>query len=551
MSTHTGPDLADVTAALTGPGGAFELVEERVLGVPTPVFRNRARSLAEVLAASGTVTGADYLVTGTRRIGFAEHAATVAALATALREDYGIGKGDRVAIVAKNCPEWIIAFWATVSVGAIATGFNAWWSPREIGFALRHCTPSLVLADEERAAGCGEQAAGIPVLGIEGDLPGLVAAHTGAPLPACDIAEDDPATILYTSGTSGTPKGVVHSHRNLCAVIEYHRFNDAIATAAAGGSSAARRYLLTSPLFHIASLHNLAVPRLATGSTVVLHRGAFDAGAVLRLIEQERVTNWGAVPTMAARVLEHGERHGNLTGYDLSSLTSFALASAPSSARFKDRLRAALPSVATTLVDSYGLTESSTGVSVASPRDLAESPGTLGRPVIGVELEIRDEHGRRLPDDTEGEICVSGQYVMLGYWNDEPATAAALDEARWLRTGDIGVLSGGRLRLTARRSDLIIRGGENVYPAEVEAVIAEHPGVRECVVLGADDPDYGQRVVAVVVTREGTGEVTERQLHDFTSANLAYYKVPSVWRLTSTPLPRNATGKVIRDAVLR
>ncbi|ASR36769.1 fatty acid--CoA ligase [Prauserella marina] len=546
MSTHTGQDLADVTAALTGPGGPFELTEEPVLGVPTPVFRNRARSLADVLTASGTVTGADYLVTDTRRIGFAEHADAVAALATALREDYGIGKGDRVAIFAKNCPEWIIAFWATVSIGAVAAGFNAWWSRREVGFALRHCAPSLVFADAERAADHrGPTAAEtIPVLGIETDLPALVAAHEGAPLPCRDIAEDDPATILYTSGTSGTPKGVVHSHRNLCAVIEYHRFTDAVA-AALGAAPAARRYLLTSPLFHIASLHNLAVPRLATGSTVVLHRGTFDAERVLRLIERERVTNWGAVPTMAARLLEHG----NLDGYDLSSLTSFALASAPSSARFKDRLRAALPSVAATLVDSYGLTESSTGVTVASPRDLAESPGTLGRPVIGMELEIRDERDRRLPEDTEGEICVRGQYVMVGYWNDTAATSAALDAERWLRTGDIGVVSGGRLRLTARRSDLIIRGGENVYPAEVEAVIAEHPAVRECVVLGADDPEYGQRVVAVVVTREETGQVNQRQLHDFTSANLAYYKVPSVWRFTKKPLPRNATGKVIRAAV--
>jgi acyl-CoA synthetase (AMP-forming)/AMP-acid ligase II len=356
------------------------------------------------------------------------------------------------------------------------------------------------------------------------------------------VDEDDPATILFTSGTSGRPKGVVHSHRNLLAVVEYHRLNDALAAAFGDPTSPQdKRFLLVMPLFHIASLHNLAVPRLATGSTAVIHQGAFDVDGVLRLIEQRRVTNWGAVPTMANRLLEHGD----LSRYDLSSLRSFALASAPSSPAFKARLRAALPFAEQALADSYGLTESSTAATVASPLDLAEAPDSVGRPIVTVQVEIRDEQGKPVAEGEEGEVCVRSPFVMLGYWNDPQATAAAIREDRWLHTGDIGVMEHGRLRLSSRRSDLILRGGENVYPVEVEAVLAEHPAVRESAVLGADHPDLGQEVAAVVVVEPGH-EVTEQDLQDYVREHLAYYKVPSRWRLTTEPLPVNATGKVLR-----
>lgn len=532
---------AAVAAGLTAPGAAFELVDEDVLGARIPVFKNRARSLGQLLAESRRYADLEYLATAQSTLTFADHAAQVASLASALRDDHGVGPGDRVAIAAANSPEWITAFWASASLGAVAVGFNAWWTRAELDYALGHVSPTVVFADHKRAALMDDAR----VLTVEEDLPRLAAREPGAELPDVSVGEDDAAVVLYTSGTSGKPKGVVHSHRNLLAVVEYHRFNDALAAAFGDPTSPTdKRYLMTMPLFHIASLHNLAIPRLATGSTAVIHQGAFDVDRVLRLIEQRRVTHWGAVPTMAHRLLEHGD----LSGYDLSSLRAFALASAPSSPAFKDRLRAALPVAETNLADSYGLTETSTACTVASPLDLAEAPDSVGRPIVSVQVQVRDDLGKPAAEGEEGEVCVRSQFVMREYWNDPAATDAAIDPDRWLRTGDIGVIEQGRLRLSTRRTDLIIRGGENVYPVEVEAVLAEHPAVRECAVIGVEHAELGQEVGAVVVLDE-SADLLHEELAEFVSGSLAYYKVPTRWRLTKQPLPRNATGKVVRPEV--
>jgi len=528
-----------VITNLTAPGQSFELVEEDVLGVTLKVFKNRTRSLGALIAESTRHGDHEYLVTTDRRISYAEHAQRVASLAGALQQHYGVRPGDRIALSAANSPEWVIAFWASVSIGAVVVACNAWWSAREHRYALALTEPRLVIADAKRAAALTDL--DVPVLTIESDVPELSGDSQDLDLPRTGVDEDDPATILFTSGTSGAPKGVVHSHRNLLAVVDYHRLNDALATAFGDPTPPGhKRYLMTLPLFHIGSLHNLAVPRLATGSTAVIHQGAFDVDRVLRLIESARVTHWGAVPTMAHRLLEHGD----LSRYDLSSLRAFALASAPSSPTFKEKLRKALPVAEQNLADSYGLTESSTAITVASPLDLAISPDSLGRPIPTVELQIRDEDGQPLPDGEEGEVCVRSPFVMLGYWRNPEATEQAITRDRWLRTGDIGVVTDGALRLTTRRSDLILRGGENVYPAEVENVLAEHAGVVECAVLGRPHPDLGQEVAAVVVVRDPTP--SEDELRDFVAAELAYYKVPTRWLLTTTPLPRNAAGKVRR-----
>ncbi|HTW18432.1 MAG TPA: class I adenylate-forming enzyme family protein [Nocardioides sp.] len=545
MTVQTDPRLAarQVVAGLVAPGAPFELVTEEVLGAPVSVFANRRRALHELLAESVGHGERTYIATLQERISFAEHAAMVSSLAQALREEYGVRPGDRVAIAAANTPEWIVAFWAAASIGAVTVGFNAWWSPRELAYGLEHAEPVLVIADEKRRERLAD--AEVPVLGLD-DVRRLAAAYPDAPLPSAAVGEDDPAVILYTSGTSGRPKGATHSHRNLLSVVEYHRMSDALISAFGDPTDPRdRAYLLGMPLFHIASLHNLAVPRLATGSKVAMHLGAFDVDPVMRLVERERVTNWGAVPTMASRLLE-----ADLSGYDTSSLTAFALASAPSSPQLKERLRTRLP-FASSLVDSYGLTESCTGVAVATPMDLADAPGTLGNPIIGVELEVRDADGKALPAGVEGEICVRSAYNMLGYWNDEQATQNSIREGRWLHTGDLGMLDEqGRVSLSSRRSDLIIRGGENVYPAEIEGVLVDHPDVAECIVLGVSHPDLGQEVGVVVVPAAGAElDGLEERLREYAAGELAYFKVPTRWRFAPTPLPRNATGKVIRREV--
>ncbi len=532
-------------ARLCAPGAPFETRLEDVGGEELEVFAHRHRSLVELLAASATFGETDYLVTERGRLSFAEHHAQVAALATALREEHGVRPGDRVAVCAANCPEWVVAFWATVSLGAVAVAMNSMWAGPELAHALALTGPRVVVADAARRALLPADLAELRVVSLEDDLPALVERHRGVvlPMPERAIDEDDPAVILFTSGTTGRAKGATHSHRNVIAAIWFHLLNDAVA-AELGHPQRDRRFLLLTPLFHISGLHNLALVRLAVGDTAVLHLGRFDVDRVLRLIERERVTNWGAVPTMLARVVELGDR---LAEYDLGSLRTVSVNSAPSSPELKERLRRALPVAGRSLGTSYGMTESSTGATLATADDLAQDPETVGRPVATLQLEVRDELGRRVPDGTEGEVCLRGAQMMLGYWGDPEATRRAFAPHRWYRSGDLGTIVDGRLRISSRRSDLILRGGENVYPAEVEDRLCTHPGVRECVVLAVPDDDLGQAVAAVVVLRDPS--VDEAQLRAHAAAGLGRYKVPTHWVLTTTALPRNATGKVIRAQV--
>ncbi|OYD68025.1 acetyl-CoA carboxylase carboxyltransferase component [Rhodococcus sp. OK302] len=523
---------------LTGPGQLFEVADESVRGHVMPVFTNRAHTLREILAASVRYGDAEYLVCDELRITFADHFSRVASLAEELRRTYSIGKGDRVAILSANNAQWIVTFWAATSLGAIVVGMNAMWSAPEIDYGMKHSTPKLVVADAKRRELLGD--VNVPVLSVESDVPRLSTVHVAAELPTCAIDEDDPAVILYTSGTTGRPKGATHSHRNVITANDFHRFNDALATHL-GSTPADRRFLLSNPLFHIASLHNLAVPRLSIGDTAVIYSGRFDIDRVLRLIEREQVTNWGAVPTMANRLVSHGD----LSRYDLSSLKTMSLGSAPSSTVLKEKVRELLPVAGRSLGTTYGLTESSTGATLATAADLEDYPDSVGRPVVTMSVEIRDDNGHRLPDGYEGEICLRGPHVMVGYWNNESATSAALDEEGWLRTGDLGFMADGHLRVSSRRSDLILRGGENIYPVEVENVLSEHPAVQECAVVGVSHEDLGEEVAAIVVVEE-PGSVTEVELLGYLRERLAKYKVPSRWRLTTEPLPRNATGKVVR-----
>lgn len=418
------------------------------------------------------------------------------------------------------------------------------WAAPEIAHGLDLTEPTVLIADTPRRELVGETS--VPVIPMETGIAALVEKYRGAGLVDDVDDEDEPAVVLFTSGTSGSPKGAVHSHRNMICALWFHLFNDALATAM-GTSQQDRRYLLATPLFHIAALHNLVVIRLAVGDTAVLYLGRFDIERALRLVSAERVTNWGAVPTMLSRLVEFEDR---LADYDLSSLRTVSVSSAPSSEELRERLRRALPSVGQSLSTSYGMTESSSAATVAGAAELCEDPTTVGKPVRTMQVEIRDVDGNPVSEGTEGEIHLRGPQMMLRYWDDRAATEAAFAPGRWYRTGDLGVLAEGRLRLCSRRSDLILRGGENIYPAEVEDRICRHRAVRECIVLGVPDTDLGQAVAAVVVVESGA-EAGEDELRHHTLAGLARYKVPSRWLITTEALPRNATGKVDRRSVRR
>ena len=523
---------AQARAALTGPGGEFEITERTVAGVSVPAFASLPASLRALLAASAELGEREYLVDDRHRLSYAEHVHAVATFAHRLDAN-GVRPGDCVLVLGANSVEWVVAFWATATLGAITVAGNAWWTQREVDYALERTEPAVIIADERRLPLVA--AADVPVIAMSD----VLAEHTDSDLPDVAVDLDAPAVIMFTSDTTGLPKGAVHSHRNLLSVIAYHRLNDALAAALGAAPQIPRRFLMSLPLFHIASLHNLVLPRLATGDTVVIDRGRFDVGNVLGLIERERVTNWAIVPTMAHRIAEFP----GLGRFELSSLTALSVNSAPSSDALKQRLRDALPQISATLADSYGLTESTTAATVASALDLAMRPGTVGRPVAGVDVQIRDADGAPLPDGVEGEICIRSAYAMSGYWRDDAATAAMFPGDGWMRTGDIGSLRDGYLYMSTRRTDLILRGGENVYPAEIEAVLDEHPAVIESAVFGVDHPDLGQEVVAVVVT---DGDLDADTVRAYAAERLAYYKVPTRWRLQQHALPRTATGKIVR-----
>jgi long-chain acyl-CoA synthetase len=544
-------DMLDVEARLTAPGAPFEVCEEPVLGETMRVFRRRARSLGEILERSRAFGDAEYLVFGDTRITYAAHLRRVASVAAVLRDQFGVGKGDRVAILAANRPEWIVTFWAAVSLGAVAVGMNGWWVADEILHGIRDAAPAVLVADRKRLDRVRGVELGVPVVEMESDFGALLSRAPGASLQGVAVDEDDPAAILYTSGTTGRPKGAVSSHRNILALLMLQAFHGARISAAIPRASAPPPappgppvLLSANPLFHVSGLYSGAVAHLAFGARSVWSAGRFDAGATLSLIARERVTGWAPHGPMARRLLDHPDRGQT----DLSSLRTLGTGGAPVPADLIEALREAFPAARPALTVGYGLTEGTALATMSFGDELAAYPGSAGRPMPTVDVEIRDAEGRALPEGEEGEITLRGPLVMLGYFRNPGATAESIGPGRWLRTGDVGVMRGGRLYVSSRRRDLILRGAENVYPVEIEQRLVAHPSVEEAAVVGVESRELGQEVKAIVVPRAGAS-IDVEALVRWVGETLAYYKVPSRWEVRAEPLPRNASGKVMKYAL--
>jgi acyl-CoA synthetase (AMP-forming)/AMP-acid ligase II len=543
--------LVAVEAQLLAPGAPFELVEESVLGERVRVFANRARSLRDVLLRAREFVDAEYMVfrdgDRERRYTFADHESLVASAAAALADRFGVRPGDRVGILAANCPEWIISFWATVSLGAICVGLNGWWTEDEIRYAVEHSKPKLLIADRRRAARITGDL-GVPTVIVEDGFEDLLAAYPNAELPTQPIAETDPAIILYTSGTTGRAKGVVHTHGNVTNMLMVSFFHGARLMMAnpkhAELPQLANSILVTSPLFHVSGLHCAAVTALAGGAKTVWPMGRFDPEATLELIEREKITGWGYTATVLHRLLNHP----NVGDYDLSSFRSVGGGGSPIPAPLIDKARTLFPQCSHTMGVGYGLTEGTAFATLNAGEELTNDPSSVGRPVPVVEVEVRDERGRVVAEGEEGEIYLRGPLVMLEYWEDPEATNAAIKPGRWLNTGDVGRLQNGKLYIASRKRDLILRGGENVYPFEIEQRLEAHPAIAEAAVIGIDHEELGQEVKAIVVFEKGQ-EVGGEELRRWVADALAYYKVPSKWEARTKPLPRNATGKVLKNAL--
>jgi acyl-CoA synthetase (AMP-forming)/AMP-acid ligase II len=299
---------------------------------------------------------------------------------------------------------------------------------------------------------------------------------------------------------------------------------------------------MTVPLFHLSGLYTGAVMMLAAGAKTVWRLGRFEPVGVLRLIEKERVTTWAGLGSMAPRVLHHPD----LEKYDLSSLRNLGSGGAPTSLALQERMRAVAGERSVGI--GYGSSESVTAVAMIGGEELQQYPTSVGRPQPTHQIEIRDAAGRVLPEGREGEIFIRSPYVMLEYWRDSQATAKALQEGRWLATGDIGRLESGRLYINSRARDMILRAAENIYPVEIEHRLEEHPSVAEAAVVGVDHPELGQEVKAIVVPASGAA-IDTSQLAQWVAEKLAPFKVPASWEVRSEPLPRNAAGKVLKNVL--
>lgn len=532
-------DLQPVYDQLCAPGSPFELIEEEVLGVPMPVFASRPRSLGALLDAAASHDEREFLVMDSQRITYRAFRARVDCLARRLADKYGIGQGDRVALLGANSPEWILTFFAITRLGGIAVAMNGWWAADEIMHALEDSEPRLIAGDRKRLARVEGAWKTHPTIEFETDYDAI--GESIETRPSVTVDEDDDACILYTSGTTGRAKGAVLTHRSILAAVALQTLNGAATRLATGAPmpTSPPCTLLTTPLFHVSGLVAGVVMMLSIGAKVVLREGRFDPEDVLRLIEQEGVTTWGTTPTMAHRVVNHPAIHD----YDLGSLSNLGSGGSALSPHLQGTIRDRLPGAGIGL--GYGLTESGGVATINSGDDLTKRPGSSGRAMPCVEVEIRDVSGCPAPEGQEGEIFIRSPLVMKGYWRNPGATAKALDADRWLRTGDIGHFEEGHLFINSRARDLILRGGENIYPIEVEQAVEAHPDVDEAAVLGVDHEELGQEVHAIVVPRPDVA-LDEEALRDWTAERIARFKVPSRWTFRTDPLPRNPTGKVLK-----
>ncbi|MEU6265618.1 class I adenylate-forming enzyme family protein [Saccharopolyspora shandongensis] len=549
---------ADIRAELTAPGAPFETVEVDIRGVRVRAWRNAPASLRAMVESTRAFAERDFLVHGDERVTYREHFQQVAGLAGQLVDEHGIRKGDRVAIAMRNFPEWPVAFFAAACAGAVVVPLNAWWSASELEFGLRDSGAKVLIADQERMDRLRDVLPGLGIAAIvarpTGPLPAgsrdIRDVPAAAELPDVDLGPEDDATIFYTSGTTGTPKGAFGTHRNICGNVTSVGYAAARSLLRQGGSladlAAAQAVpataLVAVPFFHGTGCHSVLLGAFHRGATLVLmHK--WDADTALELIERERVTQFTGVPAMLAQLYAHAE----FARRDLTSLTAVGTGGAAAPPALVQRSAALLPGAAP--ANGYGLTETSSMTTANRGLDYLTKPDSIGLAVAICDVEVVDPvTEQRLPADEIGELRIKGANVVKGYWNRPDATADAITDG-WLRSGDLARIDEeGFVYIVDRAKDMLIRGGENVYCAEVEAVIHEHPAVADCAVIGIPHDILGEEVGVLVQVRVGT-TLTAEALRAFLDGRIARFKIPAhVW-VQEDELPRNASGKILKRQI--
>ena len=552
-SSTTGPSVAETHAALTTPPSMFEMEEVDVFGTRLRVWKHAPASLRVILEASRGRGDVPFIVYEDETLTFEQHYRAVAHLATILAQRYGVEKGERVAIVMRNFPEWSIAFWAAAAAGAIVVPLNAWWTADELEYGLQDSGAKVVFVDAERLDRLTDV---LPKLDVAVVVARSEVASTGvdrweevlgavpedAELPAVDLGPEDLATIFYTSGTTGRPKGALGTHRNICGNLLSLAFAARRAQMRAGKepapTSGQNVYLLSVPFFHATGCHSVLVANLAAGGKLVLmHK--WDAERALELIERERVTTFGGVPAMVWQVLQSP----SFESRDISSVQSIGYGGAPAAPELVRRMEQLFPG--RTPSNGYGLTETSSVTTMNSGVDYQRKPESVGVPVPVVDVRVVDPDGRDVPQGVVGELWIQGPNVVKGYWGLPDATQQTFGDG-WLKSGDLArVDDEGFVYIVDRAKDMVIRGGENVYCVEVEAVLFEHPEVADVAVIGVPHQVLGEEVGAVVVLRSGSS-VTADELRAHVRSRLAGFKVPAHVYFYGGALPRNPAGKVLK-----
>lgn len=541
-------DFHEACAAVCAPGTMFEITEADVLGVPTKVFAGTPPDMRALYALASARTD-DFIVFEDERWSMPRVLETAGRIGHALVEELGVARGDRVAIAMRNYPEWISSFVAITSIGAVAVPMNAWWVTEELDFAIDDCGARVVIADDERMRRilAGEARPTVVVARAEAELPDGVRSLDdllvdGATMPDVEIDPDDDVTILYTSGTTGHPKGAVSTHRAVLSSLMCFAARAAVSALRepppADADDTPPAVMLCVPLFHVTGLVPVMLGAFVGGSKLVMTY-RWEPNRALELIERERVTTFIAVPTMSWDLLEAD----TFATRDTSSLRAVGGGGAPMPPELVKRIDENFPRGRPTL--GYGMTETNAYGPQNAGDDFLAHPTSTGRPVPVMDMRVTDPAGVELPPGETGEIWFRGPSLIRGYWNRPDATAETIVDG-WLRSGDIGHIDDeGFVYVSDRAKDMILRGGENIYSAEVEAAIYQHPAVYEAAVYGVPDERLGEELACHVMVKEGAS-LDADELRSFLSGHLAAFKVPTTVTIVREQLPRNASGKILK-----
>ena len=543
----------EANAAVTGPGQIFELIDAEVRGVKMKVFKNAPAHLGQVFAGSRGHGDKTFLVYEDEIITFAQAADRIDALASLLVNTYGVKKGDRVAVAMRNFPEWVMSFAAIISVGAVNVSMNSWWTEDEMDFALEDSGATVLICDQQRfdigAASCVKKNVKVLVVRAEKPLPAGVdrweeVLPLGDKHPGADISPDDDATILYTSGTTGRPKGAVSTHRAIISSIMAFSARNTIFQMSGtklkdvDGPEVPTSFILIVPLFHVTGCVPVMLSCFVAGlKLAIMYK--WDPEKALEMIEREQITNFVGVPTQSWDLVNSPA----FEKYDTSSLRAVGGGGAPSPTslvgKVNDKVKNGNPQL------GYGMTETNAFGPAITGSDYLSHPTSTGRASWPMFVEVRDENLKPVPTGQSGEIWFFGPMLIRGYWNRPDATAETIVDG-WLRSGDLGRLDAdGYVYVEDRVKDMILRAGENVYGAEVESAIYEHPAVHEAAVFGVPHERLGEEVGVAILPNDGM-TLTPEELWAFLDAKIAKFKIPTQVVIMSEPLPRNAAGKFLK-----